>query len=59
MTQINLSMKHKQTHGEQTCGGGIEGFYEEFGIVDANHYIQNGLTTRSCCIEQGTIFSIL
>ena len=29
---MNLSMKHKRTHGEQTCGGGAEGFYQEFGI---------------------------
>jgi len=32
MTQMNLSVKHKRTHGEQTCGGGVEGFYKEFGI---------------------------
>ena len=29
---MNLSMKRKRTHGEQTCGGGAEGFYQEFGI---------------------------
>ena len=32
MTQMNLSMKHKRTHGEQTCRGGVEGFYKECGI---------------------------
>ena len=32
MTQMNLSMKHKRTCEEQTCGGGVEGFYKECGI---------------------------
>ena len=46
MTQMNLSMKQKQTnrHREQTCGyqwgGGVgEGRIESLGLVDANYYI--------------------
>ena len=31
----------------------------EFGLAEANYYIENGQTTRSYCIAQGTLFSIL
>ena len=46
MTQMNLPMKQKQTHGhrEQTCGcqggeGVGEGWIGSLGLADANHYI--------------------
>ena len=45
MTQMNLSMKQKQTHkqGEQTClprGRGMgEGWPRSLVLVDANYYI--------------------
>ena len=49
MTQLNLSMKQKQTHicREQTCGcqggGGVrEGWIGSLGLADGNYYIQNG-----------------
>ena len=49
MTQMNLSMKVKQTHRhrDQTCGyqGGRdkgEGWIGSLGLADANWYIQNG-----------------
>ena len=45
MTQMNLSMKHKQSHRhkEQTCGcqrGGSmrEGWLGSLGLEDANYY---------------------
>ena len=50
MTQINLSMKEKQTHThrEQTCGcqgggwGVREGWIGSLGLADANYYLENG-----------------
>ena len=41
MTQVNLSMKQKQTHREQTCGcqGGVrwgKGWSGSLGFADAN-----------------------
>ena len=49
MTQMNLSMKQKQSHGhrEQTggCQGGGEvgeGWSGSLGFADANYYIQKG-----------------
>ena len=49
MTQMNLSVKQKQTHRhrEQTwgCQGGGEtgeGWTGSLGLADANYYIQNG-----------------
>ena len=66
ITQMNLSSKQKQTrrHREQTCGcqWGMKWGRNGLGsleLADANYYIQNGETTRSYCIEQGTIFNIL
>ena len=47
MAQMDLSVKQKQTHRhrEQTCGcqggGGEREREREFGLVDANHEIQN------------------
>ena len=57
MTQMNLSMKEKQTHGCQ--GGGQWGGMDwEFGISRCKLlYIE--WTTESYCIAQGTIFNIL
>ena len=65
--QMKLSMKQKQTHRhrEQTCGyQGVgeavgEGEIGNLGLADANYYIQNGQTTRSYYIAQGTIFNTL
>ena len=37
-------------------GGGVIG---SLGLADANYYIENGETTRSYCIVQGTIFNSL
>ena len=55
-----MSMKQKQTHRcrEQTCGfqGGKEW---SLGLTEANYYIQDGQTTRSCCTAQETISNIL
>ena len=49
MTQMNLSVKQKQTnrHREQTCGcqGGWsleEGWMGSLGLADANYYIWDG-----------------
>ena len=47
MTQMNLSLRQKQTHRhkEQTCGcqrGGRDGWTGSFGLADANYYIYNG-----------------
>ena len=39
--------------------GMVEGWIGSLGLADANYYIQNGQTTRSYCIAQGTIFNIL
>ena len=45
MTQVNLSMKGKQTHihRKQICGcqggGEVEGWIEIWGLADANYYI--------------------
>ena len=44
MTQVNLSMKQKQAHREQTCGcqggkGVGEGWIGSLGLADANYYI--------------------
>ena len=46
MTQMNLSMKQKETHRhrEQTCrcqerGGIGEGWIRSLGLADANYYI--------------------
>ena len=36
-----------------------EGRTGSLGLSDANYYIQNGSTTRSYCIAQGTIFNVL
>ena len=49
MTEINFSMKQKQTHGhrEQTCdcqAGRRVGCALGFGSADANYYIQDGET---------------
>ena len=46
MTQMNLSMKEKQTHihRKQICGcqggGEVEGWIEILGLADANLYIE-------------------
>ena len=43
----------------QTCGcqgGGREGWTGSLVLANANYYIQNGNTTRSYCISQGTIY---
>ena len=62
---MNLSMKQKQTHRhrEQTCGcqGGEvgKGWSGSLGFADANSYIQDGETTRSYYIAQGTVFNLL
>ena len=49
-------------HREQICGcqggGGGEGRTGSFRLADANYYIQDGKTTSSHCIAQGTIFNI-
>ena len=49
MTQMNISMKQKQTHRhrEQTCGGqrgrgAGKGWSGDLGLADANYYIQIG-----------------
>ena len=58
-----LQNRNRLRHWEQTCGyqgGGVgEGWIGSLGLADANYYIQNGYTTRSYCIAQGTIFNIL
>ena len=66
MTQVNPSIKQKQTHrcGEQTSGCHRERGWEREGLeslgsAGANYYIQNGETARSHSGAQGTIFSIL
>ena len=66
MTQMNLPTKQKQIHTqkEQTCGcQGGTGLAEEWigsvELADAYYYIENGWTTRSYGIAQGTIFNIL
>ena len=47
MTQMSISMKEKQTHGnrEQTCGfqerGDWGGRNRRFGLTDVNYYIWN------------------
>ena len=47
MTQINLSVKQKQTHRDQTCGcqqggRGEEGWTRNLELAGVNYYIQNG-----------------
>ena len=47
MTCMNLPMKQKQRHGEQTCGrqgeGGMrEGWTGNLGFADENCYMENG-----------------
>ena len=39
--------------------GAGEGWIGNLGLADANYYIQNGKTTRSYCITQGTIVNVL
>ena len=62
MTQINISMKQKQTHRyrEQTCGcqrkGGVgEGRIESLRLADANYYTRisnkGQLYSTGNCIE--------
>ena len=36
-----------------------EGWAGSLELADANYYIRNGQTTRSCCIGQRTIITIL
>ena len=64
MTQMKLSMKQKQTHrgtlrtdlwlpkGER---GGVGGW----GLPDVGFYMHNAWTTRSYCVAQRTMFSML
>ena len=66
MAQMHLSTKQKQTHRhrDRTCGcqgeeGEGEGWTGSLGLVHANNCIQNGYTTSSYCIAQGTISSLL
>jgi len=37
----------------------LEGWSGRLGLADANYYTQDGKTTRSYCIAQGTILNIL
>ena len=39
--------------------GMADGWGGNLGLADANCYTQDGKTTRSCSIAQGTIFNIL
>ena len=57
------TMKQNPRHWEQICGcQGAEtvgeGWIGSLGSADANYYILNGYTTRSYCIEQGTMLKI-
>ena len=40
-------------------GGGGEGSTRSLGLADANCYISDGSTARSCWIARGAIFSIM
>ena len=64
--KIDISLKQKQTlrYREQTYGHqegevGGEGKNWSSGLAEANCYIQDGWTTRSYCLAQGTPFNIL
>ena len=60
MTQINLSVKQKYTHREQTCGcQGKEGWTGSLGLAGTNYCIQNGEAGRPYYTEQGTIFNVV
>ena len=49
-----------ETDKEEPRGGGIgEGWIGCFKLTDANYYIRDGQRTRSYCIVQGPMFSIL
>ena len=62
----NELTKQKQTHrhreetwGCQGVGSSGKGWIGSLGLADANYYVENGQTTRSYCIGQGTISNIL
>ena len=65
MTQMNLSIKQKQTHRhrEQTCGcqerGGGGGMDWEFGVSRCKLLHIEWMDKRSYYIAQGTIFNVL
>ena len=52
---MDIQSRHVGAEGE---GEGV-GWTGCWGLVDANSYIQNGQATRSCCIAQGTLSSLL
>ena len=61
---IYLLNKNRLTDIENKFGvakgeGGREGRTESVGLTDTNYYEKDVETTRSYCIAQGTIFSIL
>ena len=62
---MNLSMKQKQTHRhrEQNCGfqgKGLRGGMDwEFGTSRHKLLHKEWIKTRSNCISQGTVFSML
>ena len=56
---MNLPIKEKQTHRhrEQPYGCQVGGI-GSLGLADANYYIQNGQSTWSYCITQGSTLNI-
>ena len=65
MTEMNLSMKQKQTprQREQTYGcegtGEVKGMEREAGVSGCKLLYTEGINIGSDCIAQGTIFSTL
>ena len=63
MTQMNISMKERQTHrhrGQTEADGGQGNVWSgNSGLADASYYIENGWATGSYSIAQGIIFNIL